>query len=37
MACIIRGLSLILGYKGNKYKGHKQVLALLEFKGLVKE
>jgi len=37
MAYIIRCLSLILNYKSNRYKGHKRVLALLEFKGLIKK
>jgi len=37
MAYIFRCFSLILGCKGNKYKGYKRVLALLEFRGLVKE
>jgi len=37
MACIIKYLNLILSYKGNGHNGHKWVLALLKFKGLVKE
>jgi len=37
MAYIIKCLSLVLGYKSNKYKGYKWVLALLEFRGLIKE
>jgi len=35
MAYIFRCLSLILGYKGNRYKGYKQVLAFLEFRRLI--
>jgi len=37
MAYIIRCFNLILNYKGNRYKGHKRVLALLKYKGLIKE
>jgi len=37
MASTIRCFNLFLGYKGNKYKGYKWILALLKFKGLVKE
>jgi len=36
MANIVKCLNLVLGYKGNKYKGHKWVLALLKPKGLIK-
>jgi len=37
MAYIIRYISLILNYKGNIYKRHKRVLALLKFKKLIKK
>jgi len=37
MAYVIRCLSLVLGYKGNKSGGYKRVLAFLKFKGLVKK
>jgi len=37
MAYTTRCFSLVLGYKGNKHKGYKWVLAFLEFKGLIKE
>jgi len=37
MAYIIKCLSLILSYKGNKYRGQKRVLVPLKFKGLIKE
>jgi len=37
MAYIFRYLSLILGYKGNRYRGYKWVLAFLEFKRLIKK
>ena len=36
MAGIIRCLNLVLGYKGNKYKKYKWILAILKLKGLVK-
>ena len=36
MANIIRYLSLVLGYKGNRYRGHKWILAVLKLRGLVK-
>jgi len=37
MAYIIKYFSLVLGYKGNKYKGHKWVLIFLKSKGLIKK
>jgi len=37
MAYTIRCFNLILGYKGNKYRGYKRVLAFLESRGLIKE
>jgi len=36
MASTVRCLNLVLGCKGNKYKGHKWILAFLKFKGPVK-
>ena len=36
MVNIIKGLILVLGYKGNEYKGYKWILAILKLKGLVK-
>jgi len=36
MASTVRCLNLILGYKGNKYKKYKWILALLKPKGLIK-
>jgi len=36
MASIIRCLNLVLSYKGNRYKGHKWILAFLKSRGLVK-
>ena len=37
MAYIIRCLSLVLSYKGNKYRRYKRVLVFLKFKGLIKK
>ena len=37
MAGTVRCVTLVLGSKGNKYRGHKWILALLKPKGLVKE
>jgi len=37
MAYIIRCLNLVLGYKGNKYKEYKWILALLKLKKLIKK
>jgi len=37
MAYIIKYLNPILGYKGNKNKRHKRVLAFLKFKELIKK
>jgi len=37
MAYTIRCLNLVLGYKSNRRREYKRVLALLESKGLVKE
>ena len=36
MANIVRYFKSVLGYKGNKYKGHKWILAILKLRGLVK-
>jgi len=36
MASAVRYPNLILGYKGNKYRGHKWILAFFKPKGLVK-
>ena len=36
MANIIRRLSLVLGYKGNRCRGYKQIPAVLKLRGLVK-
>ena len=36
MANIIKCFNLVLGYKGNKYRGYKQILVFLNFKGLIK-
>ena len=36
MVNTIKYLNLVLGYKGNKYKGYKWILAILKLKGLVK-
>jgi len=36
MASIIKCFSLVLGYKGNKYRGYKWILALLKLRGLIK-
>jgi len=37
MAGIIRCPNSVLGYKGNRCKGYKQILALLKLRGLVKK
>ena len=37
MANIIKCFNLVLGYKGNVYKGYKQTLVFLKFKKLIKE
>jgi len=37
MAYTIKRFSLVLGYKGNGYKRHMWVLALLKFRGLIKK
>jgi len=37
MVGIIKGLNLVLSYKGNKYRGYKWIPALLKLKGLIKE
>jgi len=37
MAGTIRYLNLVLGDKGNGYRGYKWILALLKLRGLVKE
>ena len=36
MANIVRYLSLVPGYKGNRYRGYKHILASLKLKGLVR-
>jgi len=36
MASIIRCFNLVLGYKGNKCRGYKWILAFLKPKGLIK-
>ena len=36
MVDIIRCLNSVLGYKSNKYKGYKWILAILKLRGLVK-
>jgi len=36
MAGAVKCFNLILGYKGNKYKGYKWILVFLKPKGLVK-
>ena len=35
MANIIRGLSLVLGYKGNRRRKYKRIPAILKPRGLV--
>jgi len=37
MASTVRYFNLVLGYKGNRYKGYKRILAFLKFKGLIKK
>jgi len=36
MANAVRRPNLVLGYKGNKYRKHKWILAFLKHKGLIK-
>ena len=36
MVNTIKYLNLVLGYKGNKYRGYKWILAIFKLKGLVK-
>jgi hypothetical protein len=36
MANIIRRLNPVLGYKGNRYRGYKWILAVSKLRGLVK-
>ena len=36
MASTVKCLNLVLGCKGNKYKGYKQILVFSKLKGLVK-
>ena len=36
MVNIIKCFNLVLGCKGNRYKGYKWILALLKLKGLIK-
>jgi len=37
MAGIIRCPNSVLGYKGNKYRGHKWILVFLKFRRLIKK
>jgi len=37
MAGTVRYITLVLGSKGNRYRGHKWILALLKPRGLVKK
>ena len=37
MANITKCFNLVLGYKGNKYKGYKWILALLKLRELIKK
>jgi len=37
MASAVRCFNLVLGYKGNKCRGYKRILAFLKPKELVKE
>jgi len=36
MASIVRCPNLVLGYKGNRYRGYKWILALLKPRELIK-
>ena len=36
MASTVKCFKSVLGYKGNKRKGHKWILAILKLRGLVK-
>ena len=36
MVNTIRCFKSVLGYKGNEYRGHKWILAILKLRGLVK-
>jgi len=36
MASTVKCFNLVLSYKGNKYKGHKWILAFLKLKKLIK-
>jgi len=36
MASVVRYFNLVLGYKGNKYRGYKWILAFLKPKELIK-
>ena len=36
MASIVRCFKLVPGYKGNKCRGYKWILAILKLRGLVK-
>jgi len=36
MASAIKCLNLVLGYKGNKYKRYKWILAFFKSRGLIK-
>ena len=37
MASIVRCLNLVLGYKGNRYRGYKWILAFLKLRGIIKK
>jgi len=37
MASAVRCPNLVLGYKGNRYRGHKWILAFFKPKGLIKK
>jgi len=37
MANTVKCFNLILGYKGNRYRGYKRILVFLKFKGLKKK
>jgi len=36
MASAVKCPNLVLSYKGNKYRGHKWILAFLKLRGLIK-
>jgi len=37
MASAVKCLNLVLGYKGNGYRGHKWILAFFKLRGLIKK